>query len=153
MTLYLHCYSTVLTLTLCSNSGKVLNFKIMNIGGSEFYISPRRKFPSAMSLLQAYRSAPIRSKKTGSAKIFLLHPIPVDPTMELCHKKTKEDKGQSRGQSTVKGSWCVVIGGSWCEGWGRVCDVLMTPCSCQEGFLPHKDSSGPPPIAMATAYA
>ena len=77
-----------------SNGGKVLNFKINANGDNEFYISPKRKFPSAQALLHAYKTTPIRSKKSGPAKILLLYPIPVDPAMEERHKKMLEDKGQ-----------------------------------------------------------
>lgn len=77
-----------------SNGGKVMNFKIINSEDSEFYISARRRFPTAQALLSAYKTSPIRSKKGGPAKIFLLYPIPVDPVMEEKHKKMLEDKGQ-----------------------------------------------------------
>ena len=71
-----------------------MNFKIINDGNKEFYISARRKFPTAEALLSAYRNSPIRSKKGGASKIYLLYPIPVDPVMEEIHKRMMEDKGQ-----------------------------------------------------------
>ena len=72
-----------------------MNFKINSSGENEFFISARRKFPSVQALLRAYAKNPIRSKKTGPSKIFLLYPIPVDPVLEKRHKKMLEDKGQN----------------------------------------------------------
>jgi hypothetical protein len=71
-----------------------MNFQMNNDGGSKFFISPRYKYPTVQALLIAYGSMPIRSKKAGNAKIFLLYPIPVDPVMEERHKAMLEDKGQ-----------------------------------------------------------
>ena len=79
-------------LFLCSHSGKVLNFKI-NCEGGDYFIAPKRRFRSARALLESYRSVPIKSKKAANEKIFLLHPITVDPTLEQKHKKLLEEKG------------------------------------------------------------
>ena len=72
----------------------MLNFKIVDNGGREFYITPRRKFPSVQALLEAYKTTPIKSKKSASSKIFLLFPIPVDKAMEQRHKNLLETKGE-----------------------------------------------------------
>ncbi len=79
-----------------------MNFKISK-DNNEYFISARRRFASVLTLLNSYKSAPIRSKKTGSDKIFLLYPIPVDPVLEEKHKQLLEDKGQGscRGQSLM----------------------------------------------------
>lgn len=77
----------------CSHGGKILNFKI-NCEGGEYYISPRRRYKTPKALLDSYRNTPIRSKKSGTDKIFLVHPIPVDHVLEQKHKKLQEDKGQ-----------------------------------------------------------
>ena len=71
-----------------------MNFKI-NFEKNEYFISPRRKFASILELLEAYKNTPIRSKKMSSERILLLHPIPVDKSLEQQHKKLLEDKGQT----------------------------------------------------------
>lgn len=75
----------------------MLNFKISSANNTEFFISPKRKFPSVPALLEAYHTSPIRSKKSGPSKILLLYPIPVDPALEQKHKQLLEDKGQESG--------------------------------------------------------
>lgn len=97
----MHCGVETFYLTLslpdCSNGGKVLNFKIVDNVGVEFYISPRWKFPSVSALLEAYKTTPIKSKRSASARVFLLHPIPVDPVMEHKHRMMLERKGKGYG--------------------------------------------------------
>jgi len=78
--------------SVCSHSGSVLNFKI-NCEGGDYFIAPKRRFRSARALRECYRTVPIKSKKAANEKIFLLHPIPVDPALEQMHKKLLEEKG------------------------------------------------------------
>lgn len=89
---------TSFLLCICSNEGKVVNFKIIRSegseGASEYYISARRKFSTVRGLLDAYKKTPIRSKKSNNSKIYLLQPIPVDPSLEHTHKQQQQDKGQ-----------------------------------------------------------
>ena len=75
----------------------MLNFKIVDNGGCEYYITPRRKFPSMHALLEAYKTTPIKSKLKNS-QIFLLHPIPVDTSVQQKHKQLLEVKGKIRKQ-------------------------------------------------------
>jgi hypothetical protein len=70
-----------------------MHFKMTNEGG-EFYVSPRRRFPTVQALLSAYKTLPMRSKRASDAKIYLICPIPVDPAMEEQCKRKLEDKGQ-----------------------------------------------------------
>ena len=72
----------------------MLNFKIVDSGGLEYYISPRRKFPSVQALLETYKTTPIKGKKNANAKVYLLHPIPVDTGLEKKHIKLLEKKGR-----------------------------------------------------------
>lgn len=89
----------------CSNGGKVLNFKIVDSGGQEFYITPRRKFPSIRALLDTYKTTPLKSKKHADCKIFLLNPIPVDRKLEERHKNVLENKTKEKGMCLYWATW------------------------------------------------
>ena len=80
-----------LLLDRCSHGGKILNYKIVDNGGLEFYITPRRKFPNIHTLLETYKTTPIKSKKGAT---LLLHPIPVDVSVEQKHRQRLELRGK-----------------------------------------------------------